>query len=237
MLANTESCRSFWRTTCGHGCHLWAILWASPIAPAPGPDFLLGGCCPRQSSPVRGDDQSESCSKDDREQRSSRCKGGVRCWRSHQPEEWREEGGQAWEEGGQAWGEGGRAWEEGGPPYSHARPPSPHAGQAWGEDWVQPSEDLQQCIDNRNSGAWGKWWWCRRERIFCCCRAHPCAAPQALCLRVGMYQWPSKDNQTPMPNIYLRVGSSVDVTKTQLIQVFGSSCRSIVKYCECNLHK
>ena len=62
-------------------------------------------------------------------------------------------------------------------------------------------------------------------------------APQALCLCVGMYQWPSKDNQTPMPNVYLRVGSSVDVTKTQLIQVFGSSCRSIVKYCECNLHK
>ena len=62
-------------------------------------------------------------------------------------------------------------------------------------------------------------------------------APQALCLCVGMYQWPTKDNQTPMPNVYLRVGSSVDVTKTQLIQVFGSSCRSIVKYCECNLHK
>ena len=41
-------------------------------------------------------------------------------------------------------------------------------------------------------------------------------APQALCLRVGMYQWPSKDNQTPMPNVYLRVGSSVDVTKTQV---------------------
>ena len=61
-------------------------------------------------------------------------------------------------------------------------------------------------------------------------------APQALCLCVGIFQWPSKDNQTPMPNVYLRVGSSVDVTKTQLIQVFGSSSRSIVKYCECNLH-
>ena len=53
-------------------------------------------------------------------------------------------------------------------------------------------------------------------------------APQALCSCVGIFQWPSKDNQTPIPNVYLRVGSSVDVTKTQLIQVFGSSSRSIV---------
>ena len=29
----------------------------------------------------------------------------VRCWRSHQPEEWREDGGEAWEEGWQAWRE------------------------------------------------------------------------------------------------------------------------------------
>ena len=61
-------------------------------------------------------------------------------------------------------------------------------------------------------------------------------APQALCLRVGMYQWPTKD-QTPMPNVHLRVGSSEDLTTTQLLQVFGSSSRSIVKYFECILHK
>ena len=36
-------------------------------------------------------------------------------------------------------------------------------------------------------------------------------APQALCLRVGMYQWPTKDHQTPMPNVYLGVGSSVEL--------------------------
>ena len=61
-------------------------------------------------------------------------------------------------------------------------------------------------------------------------------APQAMCLSVGMYQWPTKDHQTQMPNVYLRLGSSEDVTTTQLLQAFGSS-RSIAKYCECNLHK
>ena len=199
------------------------------------------GCCQSQSSPTQdsSDDQSESCSKDRISQEfegewqkmepkmqdncsccgrswspswaSAACtgcscsKGGVRCWRSHQPEEWREEGGQAWEEG----------------------------GQAWGEDWVQPSGD----------SLWTRW--CGRERIFCCCRAHPCArdctgygsTTGTLCLCVGMYHWPTKDHQTLMPNVYLRVGSFEDVTTTQLLQVFGSSSRSIVKYCECNLHK
>ena len=67
--------------------------------------------------------------------------------------------------------------------------------------------------------------------------AQAAEAPQALCLCVGMYHWPTKDHQTLMPNVYLRVGSFEDVTTTQLLQVFGSSSRSIVKYCECNLHK
>ena len=38
-------------------------------------------------------------------------------------------------------------------------------------------------------------------------------------------------NTNAQPNVYLRIASSEDVTTTQLPQVFGSSSRSIVKYC------
>ena len=53
-------------------------------------------------------------------------------------------------------------------------------------------------------------------------------APQALCLCVGMYQWPTKDNQTPMP--HAQCLASEDITTTQLLPVFCSFSRTIVMW-------
>ena len=46
----------------------------------------------------------------------------------------------------------------------------------------------------------GESWWCRWERMSSPEIAQAQEAPQALCLRVGMCQWPTKDHQTPMPS-------------------------------------
>ena len=82
----------------------------------------------------------------------------------------------------------------------------------------------------------GESWWCRWERI-CCCRAHPCARDCTgsgsttgtvfACGNVPMANERSS-NTNAQPNVYLRIASSEDATTMQLLQVFGSSSRSIV---------
>ena len=53
-------------------------------------------------------------------------------------------------------------------------------------------------------------------------------APQALCLCVGMYQWPTKDNQTPMA--HAQCLASEGITTTQLLPVSCSFSRTIVMW-------
>ena len=173
MLANTESCRSFWRTTCGHGCHLWAILWASPIAPAPGPDFLPPWLLPAPIQPCQG-------------------------W-----------------------------W------------PKRKLLQRWpGAEIIEMQRRSQMLeksparrVTRRRRTSM------RRRRTSMRRRLSPTISPP-LCQRLHrlrkhhrhyVYVWECINGHrkiiNPMPNVYLRVGSSVDVTKTQLLPVFCSFSR------------
>ena len=229
---------SLWAPFRCHRTHLWG-LWTparcfglhSKIGPCPNVHCFISSsddkcsCCRSRSPSWASAACTRGCSCSRCNHNTWRCKGGVRCWRSHQPEEWPEDDKheEKTESNHQETQDGGSNASASG---SHDQEPIPR--QESSSEHGERRGDVDESASSPT--------------------VEPTPVPEiaqakdaieALCLRlrVGMYQWPTKDHQTPVPNVCLRVGSSVDVRTTQLLQVFGSSSRSIVKYCECNLHK